>query len=173
MRNVEGGGFLSANYIKYLLSVLDVSYLCQQMHLFRRSLVSLNALTRRAFLPDIVAQYETNAGRVLKHVLPYESTPSPARRRGLDSDKLVLVAHCARSQDGTSKVTLSCGFALDVQGEAEDVVVTCAHTLEEVWTCNLQMTSPTTHADTPFSRAANLRLLRFRRQRFGVQHNAC
>lgn len=166
MRNVEGGGFLSANYIKYLLSLLDVSYLCQQMHLFRRSLVSL---ARRAFLPDIVAQYETNAGRVLKHVLPYESTPSSARRRGLDSDKLVLVAHCARSQEGTSKVTLSSVFALDVQGEAEDVVVTCAHTLEEVWTCNLQMTSPTTHADTPFSRAANLRL----RQRFGVQHNAC
>lgn len=149
----------SATYVSKCISFVDLLF----------PLAVLNALARRAFLPDIVAQYEPNAGRVLKHALPYESTPSSARRRGLDSDKLVLVAHCARSQEGTSKVTLSSGFALDVQGEAEDVVVTCAHTLEEVWTCNLQMTSPTTHADTPFSRAANLRL----RQRFGVQHNAC
>ena len=97
----------------------------------------LDALRDSARLPLIIDQYSANAGKVLKHVLPYESTPGPARRVKGSRSQQLLVAHCARSQDGTSKITLSSAFALNVQGEAEDVVLTCAHTLDEVWTQSL------------------------------------
>ena len=95
----------------------------------------LNFCSARRSLHRILNQYNHRAHVVLSSTLPYESTPSPSRRAALHSDTtpLVIVAHCLRSNDKRhSKVTLASGFALAVQSISENVVLTCAHSLEHV-----------------------------------------
>jgi len=88
-------------------------------------------------LPEIIQQYVDNAGAVLHVSLPYESRPSADRRPHLENPEdscrnVVTVAHCA--QVGSEhKITLASGFALDAKGkDGEMLIVTCAHTLEQV-----------------------------------------
>jgi len=93
----------------------------------------------KTLLPDIIKQYIDTAGTVLDLSLPYESRPSDSRRPSLtnsaDSCKNVItVAHCA--QVGSEhKITLSSGFALNIEdrsnSKGETLILTCAHTLEE------------------------------------------
>jgi len=89
----------------------------------------------KTLLPDIIKQYIDTAGTVLDLSLPYESRPSDSRRPSADSCKNVItVAHCA--QVGLEhKITLSSGFALNVEdrsnSKGETLILTCAHTLEE------------------------------------------
>ncbi|KAJ3508060.1 hypothetical protein NLJ89_g5963 [Agrocybe chaxingu] len=92
---------------------------------------------RRTTLEEIIKQYVGKAGTVLDISLPYESRPSVTRRPLLkdahDSCKdVITVAHCA--QFGREhKITLSSGFALNAEEkEGETLIVTCAHTLEEI-----------------------------------------
>jgi len=89
----------------------------------------------KTLLPDIIKQYIDTAGTVLDLSLPYESRPSESRRPSADGCKNVItVAHCA--QVGSEhKITLSSGFALNVEdrsnSKSETLILTCAHTLEE------------------------------------------
>ncbi|KAI8995296.1 hypothetical protein BD414DRAFT_410874 [Trametes punicea] len=95
------------------------------------------------------------AGHVMDSALPYESRPN-AERRVQFSDAavkppststsgsadlssadgaLVMVAHAVQDSEGKGqKVTYSSGFAVHAPGtpEGEAVLVTCAHTLEEI-----------------------------------------
>jgi hypothetical protein len=93
-------------------------------------------------LSSLYEQYRGRAGYVLADVLEYESNPSAERRsdrthltstkgRGY-GDGTVLISHMQYSLDGeVQKMTVCSGFAIGVKGR-NDVVVTCAHTLEEV-----------------------------------------
>lgn len=86
-------------------------------------------------LPAIVQNYEDHAGKVLGISLPYESRPDVTRKVPFDSsDGVVMVAHAMQHED-VHKVTLCSGFAVNVAasgGQDETVILTCAHTLEEV-----------------------------------------
>jgi hypothetical protein len=104
----------------------------------------LQAAARQHQTPisDILKQYVTASGTVLDMTLPYEACPAPERRPhiadpGESAREVVTVAHVAR--DGLDhKVTLASGFVLNamaprVEGQDEEaMVLTCAHTLEEV-----------------------------------------
>ncbi|KAI0374358.1 hypothetical protein BV20DRAFT_1011301 [Pilatotrama ljubarskyi] len=94
------------------------------------------------------------AGHVLDSSLPYESRPGAERRARFSNvpvgqtakaevradvssadDALVMVAHAVQDRKGKSqKVSYSSGFAVHAPGtpEGEAVLVTCAHTLEEI-----------------------------------------
>ncbi|KAI0348713.1 hypothetical protein BDW22DRAFT_1319135 [Trametopsis cervina] len=93
--------------------------------------------SRGATLPAIVTQYVDNAGHVLQTPLPYESRPDTTRRVAFDSsDGVVLVAHAFRHGDA-HKVALCTGFVLNASSSSQNddggaVVLSCAHTLEEV-----------------------------------------
>ena len=91
-----------------------------------------------ATLDDLSRQFNTNAGRVLDVSLPYESTPPASRRlafgktgSGETHQGIVMVAHCMGPKDDLdpqrSKVKLSSGFVI-----GDGLIVTCAHTFEEV-----------------------------------------
>ena len=92
----------------------------------------------RTSLPQLVQQYLERSGRVLDHQLPYEPQPSQPRRVNFDASQsedrgVHLIAHCVQ-EGNRHKVTLSSGFALNAPGDHtnESIIVTCAHTLEEV-----------------------------------------
>lgn len=89
-------------------------------------------------LGDLSREFNANRGRVLGIHLPYESTPPLSRRptfvksgssRG--NQGVVMVAHCMSSRDHLdlqkARVKLSSGFVI-----GDGLVVTCAHTFEEV-----------------------------------------
>jgi len=91
-----------------------------------------------ATLGDLSHEFNTNSGRILDMSLPYESTPPLSRRLTFDragsgkTDRgIVMVAHCMSSKDDfdpqKSKVKLSSGFVI-----GNGLIVTCAHTFEEV-----------------------------------------
>ncbi|KAG2023780.1 hypothetical protein CC2G_001395 [Coprinopsis cinerea AmutBmut pab1-1] len=102
-----------------------------------RVLRALTAQPPATTLHDIISHYLDETGNVLDVTLPYEPTPSKERRVQFDDDEssreVVTVAHCAKDGDN-HKVTLSSGFGLNVPGWKEDetLIVTCAHTLEEI-----------------------------------------
>jgi hypothetical protein len=84
-------------------------------------------------LYHLVAEYDRHSGEVLSRELPYESRSSASRRtRFSDEAKDVcLVAHVA--ENGLDfRVSVSSGFALNVGLASGPLIVTCAHTLEEV-----------------------------------------
>ncbi len=100
-------------------------------------------------LRRLYAQYRSRAGYVLTDVLAYEGNPaahrradrthnSPDSKQGM-GDGTVLVAHLQFSLDGAvQKMTVCSGFAIDLKRNEladTDVIVTCAHTLEEVRAC--------------------------------------
>lgn len=96
------------------------------------SLASTSSAGRTA-LPQLIQQYLDRSGNVLAAQLPYEPRPSPSRRVSFSSDDLGavhLIAHVAQEGD-RNKVTLSSGFAVDTS-DGQSILVTCAHTLEEV-----------------------------------------
>ncbi|KAH9846061.1 hypothetical protein C2E23DRAFT_744986 [Lenzites betulinus] len=89
------------------------------------------------------------AGHVLPFSLPYESRPGPARRAAFsDVDPgggaalcsadgaLATVVHVVQDASGAGhhRVAYSSGFAVSAPGASagEAVIVTCAHTLEEI-----------------------------------------
>ncbi|KAF9535582.1 hypothetical protein CPB83DRAFT_20674 [Crepidotus variabilis] len=92
-------------------------------------------------LREIIEQYFACSGTILEVSLPYESRPSEARRT-VSTDiavlqcesNVILIAHCAVI-GGEDKITLSSGFTLNIAREkvrGEAVIITCAHTLEEI-----------------------------------------
>lgn len=96
---------------------------------------ALSDQTNQTPLTTLIHQYVQSAGTVVDHVhLPYQSRPAKEERVNLENSKdVVLVAHCAT--DGFhDKVTLSSGFLLNARQQKNDesLVLTCAHTLEEV-----------------------------------------
>ena len=90
---------------------------------------------------------------MLDQALPYESRPRSDRKVNFDradvftDSGVVMVAHAVQHQD-RHQVTLCSGFALNVpshvdpngkgkapesgRSESRSIIVTCAHTLEEV-----------------------------------------
>ncbi|EIW64858.1 uncharacterized protein TRAVEDRAFT_82874, partial [Trametes versicolor FP-101664 SS1] len=97
-------------------------------------------------LTELVEQYMKRAGHVLPSALPYESRPGPERRAQFSDvstgaavcradGALVTVVHVVQDRTGRGhKVAYSSGFAVHAPGAppGEAVLVTCAHTLEEV-----------------------------------------
>lgn len=84
-------------------------------------------------LYHLVAEYDGHSGAVLSHELPYESRPSASRRINFSSEAndVFLVAHVA--ENGLdSNISVSSAFALNVGLVTGSLIVTCAHTLEEV-----------------------------------------
>jgi hypothetical protein len=84
-------------------------------------------------LCHLVAEFDHRSGAVLSHELPYESRPSAARRISFSDNAkdVFLVAHVA--DNGLDfHVSVSSGFALNVGLTSGPLIVTCAHTLEEV-----------------------------------------
>ncbi|KAJ4476759.1 hypothetical protein J3R30DRAFT_3658023 [Lentinula aciculospora] len=89
-------------------------------------------------LNDLVQNYFRNSGRILDGSLLYESRPSASRKMNREASTantsdVVLVAHCV--QDGDEhKVTVASGFALEAPShrEGESLILSCAHTLEEI-----------------------------------------
>jgi hypothetical protein len=87
----------------------------------------------RTALPQLIQQYLDRSGNVLDAQLPYEPRPCPSRRISFSVDNggdVHLIAHVAREND-RNKVTVSSGFALETSNGLP-ILVTCAHTLEEV-----------------------------------------
>ncbi|KAI9512643.1 hypothetical protein F5148DRAFT_792680 [Russula earlei] len=87
----------------------------------------------RTALPQLLQQYLERSGNVLDAQLPYEPHPSPSRRVSFSADSggcVRLIAHVVREGD-RSKITVSSGFAVDTS-DGQSVLVTCAHTLEEI-----------------------------------------
>ena len=91
-----------------------------------------------ASLPTLVGNFDDHAGHVLDTPLPYESRPNATRRVTFDgSDGVVMVAHAMQHGDA-HKVALCTGFALNVPADKEGgengntVILSCAHTVEEV-----------------------------------------
>jgi hypothetical protein len=87
----------------------------------------------RTALPQLIQQYLDRSGNVLDAQLSYEPRPSPSRRVSFSVDNggdVHLIAHVAREND-RNKVTVSSGFALETSNGLP-ILVTCAHTLEEV-----------------------------------------
>lgn len=92
-------------------------------------------------LEELLNEFNTNAHRVLDRPLPYESAPPLSRRLTFDkagSNKahqgIVMVAHCMSPKGDLdsqkSRVRLSSGFVI-----GDGLIVTCAHTLEAVRSC--------------------------------------
>ncbi|KAI0048415.1 hypothetical protein FA95DRAFT_1490875 [Auriscalpium vulgare] len=115
-------------------------------------------------LPILIQQYLDRAAHVLDAHLPYEPTPSSARRvsfhiDGRTDSGIYAVAHVAREGD-RSKITLASGFAIDA---GQPVVVSCAHTLEEIrWSPLLVLpsaNSPLSPPDLPRARSSATLLL--------------
>jgi hypothetical protein len=88
---------------------------------------------RRTALPQLIQQYLDRSANVLDAQLPYEPRPSPSRRVAFSTDRrsdVYLIAHVVRESD-RSKITVSSGFTLETS-DGQSILVTCAHTLEEV-----------------------------------------
>lgn len=84
-------------------------------------------------LYHLVTEFDRHSRAVLPHELPYESRPSASRRISFSSkaNYVFLVAHVA--ENGLDfHVSVSSGFALNVSPTSGPLIVTCAHTLEEV-----------------------------------------
>lgn len=92
--------------------------------------------TSTSFL-KLVDQYVDKSGEVLDVSLPYESRPTSERRITFDDlhNGVFMVSHALR-HESQHRVTVCSGFALNVSQESESsgnaLIVTCAHTLEEV-----------------------------------------
>jgi hypothetical protein len=95
------------------------------------------AIQPQTSLSDIIGHYVDQTGNILNVSLPYESRPSEDRRVSFEgnasSKEIITVAHCAKDGD-KHKIALSSGFSLNAPAprEGETLIVTCAHTLEEV-----------------------------------------
>ncbi|KAF5312637.1 hypothetical protein D9619_003318 [Psilocybe cf. subviscida] len=110
-------------------------------------------LSSKTSLHELIRQYVAESGTVLDVFLPYESQPAISRRPNLvdaaDSTRNVItVAHCAQFGNA-HKITLSSGFALNVdftskENTKETLIVTCAHTLEEIRNSPLLLSMPST-----------------------------
>lgn len=102
---------------------------------------------KAATLHDLLYEFNANAGRVLRASLPYEPTPPSSRRLTFDKEfsephrGIVMVAHCISQKDDinlqNAKVKLSSGFVI-----GDGLVVTCAHTFEEVGSFLIQSDEP-------------------------------
>lgn len=92
-----------------------------------------NHSAARTALPQLIEQYLDRSGNVLDAQLPYEPRPSLSRRvsfPSVEGGDVHLIAHVVRESD-RSKITLSSGFTLETS-DGQSVLITCAHTLEEV-----------------------------------------
>ncbi|KAI5453411.1 hypothetical protein NCC49_005890 [Naganishia albida] len=111
---------------------------------YQRIFLQPGAFDGLASLTKLYSEYRSNAGHILDRVLPYEAYPSNSRRsdvihatsRETIGDGVVLVVHVLQGLDGhIEKMSVCSGFAVAAeQGQAmpSDVIVTCAHTLEEM-----------------------------------------
>lgn len=103
---------------------------------------------RLTSVKDLYQQYLDEAGNVIDRVVPYEETPLPKKRADLsqdviandtdhEGDGLVLVvhAHLDASMSHFEKTAVCSGFVVDASVSHQDqgdLVITCAHTLDEV-----------------------------------------
>jgi len=112
--------------------------------------ISRNLSTQAAVpLETLYSQYRHNAGTIIPSVIPYDERPPSWRRadvfHGSESTKtdlaegsgVVLVVHVQYDEveSRLAKVVVCSGFVVDAsitRPDQGDVIVTCAHTLEEV-----------------------------------------
>ncbi|OCH96620.1 hypothetical protein OBBRIDRAFT_787189 [Obba rivulosa] len=120
-----------------LSSAFDAEVLLQLRKRATTHASSPNAPDAHVPLPNLIEQYLDRNGRVLNIQLPYESRPGPGRRiefhteQGAGDDGgAAMIVHAAL-REPAHKVAHSSGFALNTP-EGQPVIVTCAHTLEEI-----------------------------------------
>ena len=106
--------------------------LTRNLHSSTLDRLALDALSsvEHPDLSHLIRQYLTHSGKVLATQLTSESRPSSSRRISFSGNDIHLIAHVAREGD-RNKITLSSGFAVDAS-DGQSILVTCAHTLEEV-----------------------------------------
>ncbi|KAH9947980.1 hypothetical protein B0H21DRAFT_690948 [Amylocystis lapponica] len=94
---------------------------------------------RPATFPELIAQYTERAGTVLDASLPYESRPVGSRKVLFDPSRdnntrqegaVAMVVH-AVERGAQHKLAHCSGFAVTAPGLPE-ILVTCAHTFEEI-----------------------------------------
>ncbi|KAJ3801712.1 hypothetical protein GGU11DRAFT_869489 [Lentinula aff. detonsa] len=103
-----------------------------------RQILKVASCSESPSLSELVHSYLSNSRHILNSSLLYESHPSALRKvnRGpstANSPDVLLIAHCV--QDGDEhKITVASGFALEApsQREGESLILSCAHTLEEI-----------------------------------------
>jgi len=102
-----------------------------------------------ASIQDLYHQYQHEAGTVIDRIVPYDERPPPSRRADVlhkarssvadkEGDGLILVVH---AQIGSSKLVptklaVCSGFVIDASlsnHQQGDTIVTCAHTLEQMY----------------------------------------
>lgn len=102
-----------------------------------------------ASIQDLYHQYQHEAGTVIDRVVPYEERPPRSRRAdvlykttssvaGKEGDGLVLVVHAQidSSKSVLTKLAVCSGFVIDASlsnHQQKDTIVTCAHTLEQMY----------------------------------------
>ncbi|KAH8991999.1 hypothetical protein EDB92DRAFT_617748 [Lactarius akahatsu] len=117
----------SPSFTRNLVRTLHTSTLDR----FVLDALSVTPSVERPDLTQLIRQYLTHSGKVLGTQLAYESRPSSSRRVSFKNNRDIhLVAHVAREGD-RNNITLSSGFAIDAS-DGQSIVVTCAHTLEEI-----------------------------------------
>ncbi|KAF8529482.1 hypothetical protein JB92DRAFT_3106703 [Gautieria morchelliformis] len=92
------------------------------------------AVEGRASLSQLLQQYRSVARAVLDTTLAYEPSPQLARRIDFDADDtgVVLLTHVMDIGED-HKVTFCSGFAVQAhEGSRSSIIVSCAHTLEEM-----------------------------------------
>ncbi|KAJ3718265.1 hypothetical protein C8R42DRAFT_675522 [Lentinula raphanica] len=111
---------------------------CPLSPLDRQLLNALSSTKKFPSLSQLVHKYLNNSGDVLPSSLLYESRPSASRKVNrepatTDSSDVMLIAHCVQIGE-EHKVTVASGFALEApyEREGESLILTCAHTLEEI-----------------------------------------
>ncbi|KAJ6604409.1 hypothetical protein DFH09DRAFT_1018509 [Mycena vulgaris] len=100
-----------------------------------RLLAALPTSRRGASLRDLIHQYVEQSGCVLPCALPYESRPTEARRPAFsNSEPVFMIAHVVQDHTGKHQVAVSSGFTLAAPRHPDEgpLIVTCAHTLEEI-----------------------------------------
>lgn len=87
----------------------------------------------RTSIPRLIDQYDRRAGRVLNVTLPNGSIHSqPRASTSTYTRSVVTVAHIVDDGLDSPDIYLASGFLVQPSG-SDPLVVTCAHTLEEVW----------------------------------------
>lgn len=109
-----------------------------------------NGMSTPTSIVALLAQFDANTSRILDSILPGESVPRPERRLDFNSvrkdgqigwqnaelhdNPVVLLAHITlNEEEKLHKIALCSGFFIDAQANGSGpILVSCAHTLEEV-----------------------------------------
>lgn len=108
--------------------------ICHPLDSHALTVLRSESVDDRASLIQLLQQYDSVAGKVLDMTLAYEPSPRWNRWTDFDSDDtgVVLLTHIV-DLGQEHKATICSGFAIHAHDDpGSSVIVSCAHTLEEV-----------------------------------------